>query len=507
LTARKPVIGAQTPHLRYGTALAINLLAAGMAEGLFRLTHTSRLGSVFLISTLVTSYLLGSGPGYMSAAIGFIIFNLYLNGPRLDVSVSTTESIIALGSFLAIATLMGGLTGRVRDEAQRAKTRASTTAALLDATRDFSASPDESFIRQRLAHHLQVAAKGSAIVRDGAAMVTSPPGLVLEAGDLNTVALTPVQVVDGAVVTMFLDGWTLRPLFADGAMLGLAAWRPAADAVLAPEEQTLLEILADAGASAVARARLAAAKSSAEARVRTEELRNALLSSISHDLRTPLAAIMASASSLQEFGDDFDPATRRDLTLTIQEEAERMNAFVANLLNMTKLEAGALVAQRTPFSVAEIIDRTVRRKQLAHKRRVSASSPSPDLEAAGDPVLFEQAFGNVLENAIRYSPAGSLVHVAFESGEKETVITITDEGAGVPPGDLARIFDKFYRSPSATASGTGLGLSITRGFMEAMGGTVTAENSPRADRGLIVTLRLASAASAGEAVAPDAVPA
>jgi two-component system sensor histidine kinase KdpD len=223
-------------------------------------------------------------------------------------------------------------------------------------------------------------------------------------------------------------------------------------------------------------------------------MRTALLTAVSHDLRTPLAAIMASASSLQEFGDGFDAATRRDLTATIQEESERMNAFVANLLNMTKLEAGALAVQRTRFDIHEIIDRTTRRHGVAHKRTIVAAAPGPDLEAAGDPVLFEQALGNIVENAVRYSPPGSTVRIACERAQGEAVIRVTDEGPGVPPHDLARIFDKFYRSPAVTSTtGTGLGLSIARGFMEAMGGEVTAQNRPKPERGLLVTLTLSLA--------------
>jgi two-component system sensor histidine kinase KdpD len=200
---------------------------------------------------------------------------------------------------------------------------------------------------------------------------------------------------------------------------------------------------------------------------------------------------MASASSLQEFGEGFDDATRRDLTATIQEESERMNAFVANLLNMTKLEAGALAVQRTRFDIHEVIDRTTRRQQVAHKRTILAANPGHDLEASGDPVLFEQALGNIVENAVRYSPPGSTVRIACECAGGAAIVRVLDEGPGVPPRDLARIFDKFYRSPAVTATtGTGLGLSIARGFMEAMGGGVTAQNRPKPERGLLVTLTL-----------------
>src|SRR6185369_11140766 len=179
------------------------------------------------------------------------------------------------------------------------------------------------------------------------------------------------------------------------------------------DQESLLQILADAGSGAIARAELAVAKAEAEARAKTEDLRNALLSSISHDLRTPLAAVLASASSLQEFGDQFDAKTRADLTATIQEEAERLNNFVSNLLNMTRLEAGALAAQSAAFDLAEVVDRTRRRFERLRGRRTIDCALGEDARAAvGDPVLFEVALANVLENAVRYSPDGGTITVA-----------------------------------------------------------------------------------------------
>ncbi|MDB5422921.1 MAG: osmosensitive channel signal transduction histidine kinase [Phenylobacterium sp.] len=453
------------------------------------------MSSVFLAGVLITAYWLGSGPAYFASALSFLAFNFFILGGRATFSFVSWESLVTLVMFFATAMLTGSLTGRVRDEAEKALARARTTQTLFDATRDFSASPDEAFIHERLARHLAAAARGSAVVLSEGAIFTAPDGLVPSTDLVVQVRALGARDWSGGAATSFMNGWTFRPLGVDGAALGVAAWRPQAGGQHPAEEQTLLEILADTGAAAIARARLAAAKANAEARARTEELRNALLSSISHDLRTPLAAIMASASSLQEFGDDFDAATRRDLTATIQEESERMNAFVANLLNMTKLEAGALAVQRTRFGLHEVVDRTLRRQQMAHRRTVLEAIHCPDLEASGDPVLFEQALGNVVENAIRYSPAGSTVRIVCERTGGQAVVRVTDEGPGVPAQDMARIFDKFYRSPSVTATaGTGLGLSIARGFMEAMGGVVTAANRPMPERGLAVTLTLGLAA-------------
>jgi two-component system, OmpR family, sensor histidine kinase KdpD len=475
---------------RYGAAVAIVAASTGVAEVLYRLTQSNRLSGVFLTGVLLTAYWLGSGPAYFAALLAFAVYNFYLVEPRFSVSFGTPEDLLILIVFFVAAMLTGSLTGRIRDAAARAEARAQATASLVNATRDFSATEDETLIRRRLAHHLGSAVRGPALVLSGGDVFKSPEDLPIPIGLLRDVRALAQIAKPGDSTMAFSAGWTLRPLFADGQPLGVAAWKTEARRPLGADERSLVTILADSAAAAIARARLAAAKASAEARAKTEELRNALLSSISHDLRTPLAAIMASASSLHDFGESFDSVTRNDLTATIQEEAERLNAFVANLLNMTKLESGTISPQRIGFDVGEVIDRTLHRHGLAHRRPLTSRPKSAGFEAVGDPVLFEQALGNVVENAMRYSPAGSEVRVAIRREDDTAVVCVTDQGAGVDAACLERIFEKFYRAPDVAQPGTGLGLSITRGLMEAMGGSVTAENRPAPDHGLVVSIRL-----------------
>ena len=230
----------------------------------------------------------------------------------------------------------------------------------------------------------------------------------------------------------------------------MAGWR--ADPPLALDEESLLQILADAGAAATARAQLAVAKADAEARARTEDLRNALLSSISHDLRTPLAAVLASASSLQEFGDKFDAKTRHDLTTTIQEEAERLNAFVTNLLNMTRLESGALEPASAAFDLSDVIERTRKRfERLRGGRTITVSLAEDALVAVGDPVLFEVALANVIENAIRYCPDHGAIAITSARRDGQVVLEVVDEGPGAPEAELPKLFDKFYRGQGRQA--------------------------------------------------------
>ena len=471
---------------RYAVALVVVAISSGVAQLLHELTNSSRVGGAWLVGVLVTSYLVGSGPGYAAAVTSFLIYNLYVTRGHFSLEHYSPEDALVLLTFPTVAMLMGNLTGRVRDEAKRAEARALITAVLFEGTREFSASDDPVQIRARMADHLASAARGRAFVMDCDVLCASG-GAEPEAMVLSAARSLAAQGEGGDEPrTVEAAGWRLRRL-STGAIAG---WR--AEAALDPDEEDLLQILADAGAAATARATLPVAKADAEARARTEDLRNALLSSISHDLRTPLAAVLASASSLQEFGDQFDAKTRRDLTTTIQEEAERLNAFVTNLLNMSRLEGGAMDPSSAVFDLAEVVDRTRRRfERLRGKRKISCQLGEGADVAMGDPVLFEVALANVLENAVRYSPDGATIALTSFPRDGQVVVQVSDDGPGVPESELPKLFDKFYRGQGARRlPGTGLGLSIVRGLMQGMGGQVSAALRTDAPNGMVMSLML-----------------
>jgi two-component system sensor histidine kinase KdpD len=477
-------IGALSTPGRYALAVVLVAVSTVGAVALEAATGSNRVAGAYLVGVLVTAYLVGSGPGYLAAAASFMIYNFYLARSHISLAAYTPEDFLVLLTFPTVALLMGNLTGRVREEAKRAQVRALTTAVLFEGTREFSASDDAGLIRARLADHLAAAARGEAFVMDRDVLCSAggagPEPMVLSA------ARALASETGGEPRTIEAAGWRVRRL-ASGA---LAGWRadPAPDA----DEESLLQILADAGATAMARASLTVAKADAEARARTEDLRNALLSSISHDLRTPLAAVLASASSLQEFGDQFDAKTRHDLTATIQEETERLNAFVTNLLNMTRLEGGALEPTSAVFDLAEVVDRTRKRfERLRGKRKISCKLGEGADVAMGDPVLFEVALANVIENAVRYSPDGGVIALTSFPRGGQVVVQVTDEGPGVPEGELGKLFDKFYRGAAAKRlPGTGLGLSIVRGVMQGMGGQASAALRTDGPSGMVMSLML-----------------
>jgi two-component system sensor histidine kinase KdpD len=291
--------------------------------------------------------------------------------------------------------------------------------------------------------------------------------------------------------------WLFLPLrTARGAIGVVGVDREAPGPLFSPDERRLLDALLDQAAVAIERIHLAERADQAQVVAQTERLRSALLSSISHDLRTPLASILGAATSLRTFGEAYDRASRADLIATIEDEAERLERFVSNLLDVTRLEAGGLDIRKELNDVEEIVGSALQRagKVLAdHRVEVDLSPDLPMLELDG--VLLEQTIFNLLDNAAKYAPAGSTVCVRARRNGDRTIIEVLDEGPGIPSEDLERVFDKFYRIPTADRrrAGTGLGLAISRGFVEAMGGRLVAGN--RTDRsGTVFTITFPSAA-------------
>jgi K+-sensing histidine kinase KdpD len=457
----------------YGFAFLLVAAATILAEAIVQVFGITRLAPIFLAPVLIAAVKLGTRPAFFTAALAFLIYNFYVVQPRFTLSLDSPEEFLTLAMFLGLALMTGRLAGRVRDEAIHAKARARTLGALFESSRQLSSTDQEEALRGQLAHQIAAAAEGEAEV--------------LYEGRSWRSGRTPDSEIQSP--------WASRVLAADGVELGLARWRSAGSTHGdADDVQGLVQVLVDVGAAAIARSRLAAEKAQVETVAKTERLRTALLSSISHDFRTPLTAILTSVSSLREFGDRFEPQIRDDLLSTIEEEGERLNRYVSGLLNMTKLESGALDVVSGPAPIGEILDRLMRRLQArAGSRRLRMDLDDKSLCARADPFLLEQALANVLENAVRFGPDGSLIEVRGAVSLGRVVLEIVDEGPGVPIEERERIFDKFYRAGLQTPlqPGTGLGLSIARGMIEAMNGQIWARDRPDGKTGLSVMISLA----------------
>jgi two-component system, OmpR family, sensor histidine kinase KdpD len=291
--------------------------------------------------------------------------------------------------------------------------------------------------------------------------------------------------------TMRIGGHLFYPLRAASGVVGLIALsREGLREPLKPEEKRLFGALSNQVASALAQLQLSHERDEARVAAERERLSAALLSSISHDLRTPLSSITGAVTALRSNPELYDRAARNELTATIQEEAERMSRFVANLLDMTRIEAGRISLDREAVDIGEVIGTALQRMARSLSSHDIAIEVQPALPMLNtDAVLFEHVLVNLLDNAAKYAPAGSRLTVRGRCAGSGIEVTVMDEGPGFPHGEEDRIFDKFYRviKEDRQRAGTGLGLAICRGFVEAMGGRVAAAN--RADRrGAMFTL-------------------
>jgi two-component system sensor histidine kinase KdpD len=272
--------------------------------------------------------------------------------------------------------------------------------------------------------------------------------------------------------------WRFIPLRANGKAIGVLGARPKA-ALLAPLVQSL-NALADQSAMALERVRLTMQTAQTVAKEDNQKLRTALLSSLSHDLRTPLTAIRGASETLARAGDALDGATRADLLASIAQDTERMTKFLANIMEMARVETGEISAKRERLRLADVIEAAISRVAGAMSAGVSVAAPAGYVMA--DPALLEQVLVNVLDNAVKYAPEGSRISVTAVRQGAKVNLSVADEGVGIPADELGSVFDSFFRATRGdrVAPGTGLGLAIAKAFTEAMGGSIRAQ-SPRLD--------------------------
>ncbi|HXY99357.1 MAG TPA: sensor histidine kinase KdpD [Stellaceae bacterium] len=501
----------------YVATVAIVAAALGVGLVLQQFLSVQNISLVFLTGILVSAIRFGLLPSLFACLVSVLIYNFFFLPPVYTFTIADPENVVALFFFLIVAVIASNLAGRTRNQVLTARSRARTTEELFAFSRKLAGigTLDDllwatvyqiaSMLKVRVVLLLPA---GSAIaVRAG-----YPPEDQLDEADLaaaqwtwehNRPAGRGADTLPGAK-RLFLP---LRTGRAPIGVLGIDRDEPGPP--LTPDGRRLLDALADQAAVAIERITLVEDIDRARVTAETERLRVALLTSVSHDLRTPLASIIGSLTSLRSYGKTYDDATRETLMATIQAEAERLNRFIGNLLDMTRLEAGAIELKPETEELDEIIGTALQRaaRLLAEHRVVVDLAPDLPLLRV-DYLLLEQALFNLLDNAAKYAPPGSLVRIAARREGAGVALEVSDEGPGIPADDLERIFDKFYRvkQQDRQRPGTGLGLAICRGFVAAMGGTISAAN--RGDRsGAVFTLRLpaAGAAAAAEFAAEAAV--
>ena len=457
---------------------------------------------IFMMGILGVAYLFGLGPSILAAVASMLCYNFFFIPPIYSFTIADPINVAALFFFLFTALIVSNLTARVRNQAELAGNRAAITSALYGFSSNLASQAKlEDLVSTSVS---QIAASlGADVVlmlpdTQGRLKIASsfPPGDVMEKADWGAAqwsfehgrsAGRGSDTLPGAL-RVFLPLRTSRGVIG---VVGLEAGRRA-DIILTPDERRLLDALMDQAAVAIERVRLAKEMDDARVAAEAERLRGALLTSLSHDLKTPLASILGAANSLREYGERFDAKARAEMIGTIEEEASRMARFVGNLLDMTKLESGAVELKRQPTDLSDVIGTALRRTEgLLADFEVSLDvEPNlPLLEL--DDMLIEQVLVNLLDNAAKYAPPSSTITIMAREMGGVVRLQIMDEGVGIPEDQLSLIFEKFHRvkSRDRQRAGTGLGLAICRGFVEAMGGAITAAN--RIDRsGAVFTVEL-----------------
>ena len=484
----------------YALAVVAVAVALGVGEVIQPWLGIENVDLVFLTAVVGVAVRYGLWPSIFASVAASLCYNFFFLPPIYTFTIADPTNVVAFFFFIVIAIIVSNVAARVRTQAVAAIGRARATESLYAFSRKLAgvgtlddvlwATAYQTALMLKVRVVLLLPENGSIAVKAG-----YPPEDLLDSADLaaanwawenNRPAGRGSDTLPGAK-RLFMPMRTGR-----GAIGVVGIDRDKPGPLLTPDERRLLDALMDQSALAIERVHLVEDMDRVKRTVETDRLRSALLTSISHDLKTPLAAVLGSASALRDFGGKLTEAEKADLVAAIVDESERLNRFIANLLDMTKLESGAIVPNTAPHDLREIVGSALRRanKILArHHVELELATDLPMLEL--DAVLFEQVLFNILDNAAKYAPPGTTIRMQSWREADSVCLRILDEGEGVPPADLEQIFDKFYRVQKGdqVRAGTGLGLAISRGFVEAMHGTIIAAN--RTDRtGAVFTIRL-----------------
>jgi two-component system sensor histidine kinase KdpD len=442
---------------------------------------------VYLLGVVATSLWFGRGPSIVASCLSVAAYDFFFIPPQLSFAVTDTGFLFTFAVMLATGLVISTLTSRVSAQAEAARQRERRIAALYALSRALTATQEVSEIVQAVSWQSGDAfdAQVSLLLPDAEKRV--------EVRNVAVGGFRPDEKERGVAQWVFDHGQkagfgtdTLPgagalylPLTVASGAVGVLGVRPTQlSRLLEPDQVHLMEAFAGQTAVALERANLAAEAERVRVLVESERLRNSLLSAVSHDLRTPLTAIAGASSTLIEGDHGIDSTTRRELLESIYEEAECLNRLVGNLLDMTRLDAGAVTVQKEWQSVEELVGAVLNRlsRKLAN-RTVTTRLPVDLPLIYVDALLIQQVLLNLLENAEKYSPPSAPIEISASSLDKKVTIEVGDRGPGLPAGDEKRIFEKFYRSPAARSrSGVGLGLTICRGIVELHGGKIWARN-------------------------------
>ena len=492
--------------LPLGAAAAVGSVAVtvGAGEVLNLWLRLPNLSMIFLIAVLFCAARFGARAAILAGVLSFLAYDFFFIEPLYEFTISEPHEFFALVIFLIVAILVSWLAGRARDQERLARDSARATQSLFELSRKLSGAVALDDILEAATVYAQKTLGARYVVmllpEDGELALSSawPPIDALDAGETGAArwAFEKSEAAGWKTGTLPNVRFQFRPLVTSRGIVGVCGFQPSDPvAPLSPTVEHALNLILEQAAIAVDRAILVKASVRTVALEENEALRTTLLASLSHDLRTPLATITGAVTTLRKFGEAMAPEQRADLLASIEEESARLTRFIANLLDMSRIEAGALRPNSDYVDVAEIVRASVERATKAFPSQSFTTSLARDLPfMRGDSNLLEQVLFNLLDNAQKYGGGGRVsVHARRDGGS--VLISVTDEGPGVKPADIERIFEKFYRGgrPDGRKAGTGLGLSISRGLVEAMGGRIWAESPAARRRGTRVVIAMSVA--------------
>src|SRR6202045_2793938 len=484
----------------YVMSLLIIAGALGFAELIQPYFGIENVDLVFITAVVAVAVRFGLWPSLLASVAASLCYNFFFLPPIYTFTITDPTNVAAFFFFMLIAVLVSNVGARVRTQAVAAIGRVRTTELLYAFSRKLASTATLDDVLWATAYQTALMLKVRVVLllpEDTILTVKAgyPPEDQLDKADLAAAnwawgndrpagrgsdtlpgakrLFLPMRTGRGAIGVIGIDDDKTGPL-------------------LTPDQRRLLDALMDQGALAIERVQLVEDMDRVKRTGESARLRAALLTSISHDLKTPLASVLGAASTMRDLASDLTDTEKHDLLATVIDESERLNRSIANLLDMTKLESGAIVPNTARHDIGEIVGSALRRASkilVHHKVSLELAADMPMLEL--DAVLFEQVLFNLLDNAAKYSPADTTISIKSLRDKDSICLQIIDEGNGIPPAELESVFDKFYRAQKGdhVRPGTGLGLAISRGFVEGMHGTISAAN--RRDRsGAVLTIRL-----------------
>ncbi|HSN13378.1 MAG TPA: ATP-binding protein [Anaeromyxobacteraceae bacterium] len=488
----------RSSFVEYLRAAAIIAATTAVAAGTRALFHVPDIEMLFLLGVVLTALTSSRKASLAAAALAVVAYDFFFVPPPFTLDVADARYLLTFGMMFGVSLIVATLTHRLREGQHAAFVREHRSSVLYALTRGLGAAGDERGVAEACVEAAAAAFDAEAVffrVRGDqvAPVAAMPASTVLEPSEMEVArwVVARGQPAGLGADVLAAEPVLCAPVRAWGEVAAVLAVRPQGARIPDVDERSLLEAMGRQAALALDRVRLSEEARQSTLRAETERLRSGLLSAVSHDFRTPLAAVVGAATTLRDEADVLDDATRRELTEAICDEAERLERLVSNLLDMTRLDSGAVEPKREWVPLDEVLGSALGRlERMLAGRQVTTTLHADAAMVSIDPILIEQLIVNLLENAAKYTPSNSVIELSAARAGAAVVLDVSDRGPGIPAGEEERIFERFRRGAHPGVRGVGLGLAVSRAIATAHGGTLVASGRPGGGATFRLTLPL-----------------